>query len=604
MIEDVVKTIKTDIAKGKIRPKEKLPSEETLKGLFRVGRGTIREAIRILEGMGLVEVKKGRRGGVFITDNAGNIASENLADLFKIEESTVMAFTDFRKTIEPQMVFLAALHRTEDNLIELKEVIDLFEKGIQTREIFVTTTQSFFEVITESTQNSFLIAFYKQAIPILAEISKLIYEIPNCVDLLIHFYGQIYESIRGSDPSKAKMLADAYLVQIENSVKNAKNFGVHFGRKNGTIKWGLIVDLTGPTSDYGKQFAMGMIDATRFINENGGINGKKLELIVYTDKYNTYDAEIAYERLRDDGKVLGMHIQSTGTNLFVAPTATQDHMFMFSGGMTGRLLDSKKFPYYFTLGPTYSDMARICMKYLRDNWAIEDRNPRLVFIYPDNVYGRDVLEAGKKYAAKIGVEVGPDLIANWPTLDARPQLLLMKEFDADYAFITSTAMNAANILKDAKRMELRTQFLCNMRTLDEDLPRFSMGLAEGVLGVQPLAPYGSNVPGIDKIIKSHDKWHPYHQPTLVYVEGWINILVPMEASKIADEAGKLTSDGLKEVFETFRDFDTGGLAPPLSYFPDDHRGTTCAKIYEIEKGELKSITDYIDIGRDKEYFGM
>jgi branched-chain amino acid transport system substrate-binding protein len=216
------------------------------------------------------------------------------------------------------------------------------------------------------------------------------------------------------------MLSDAYLVQIENSVKNAKNLRTLSGGGSGKIKWGVIVDLTGATLDYGRQFAIGMIDAVRFINDNGGINGKKIELIVHDDKYNIHDGQTGYKRLRDDEKVLGMHIQSTGTNLLVAPMATQDRMFMFSGGLMEKLLDPRNYPYYFTLCPTYSDMARICIKYIHHTWTIRNRKPKFVLICPDNVYGKEIMQSSKAYGAEIGVEVGPHQIVNWPTFDAAP----------------------------------------------------------------------------------------------------------------------------------------------------------------------------------------
>jgi len=602
IVEEIVKTIKADIASGKIGSHEKLLSERKLQELFGVGRGTVREAIKILEGMGLLVIKKGRTGGAFLTPNSSQIASESLANLFKVEESNVLAFIEFRKTMEPKIVFNAALNRTDANLLKLKEAINFLGRETRTVELYITATRNFFEAIAESTQNKYVIAFYNQLVPVLAETAKLIYEIPKSVDLSVHFYSQIYEAIVAGDPAKGEMISDAYLVQIENSVKNAKHFGVPFVRRNRTIKWGVILDLTSATLDYGKQCAMGMIDAARYLNENGGINGKKLELIIHDDKYELSEGLKAYKRFRDDEKILGIYIQSTGTNLSIAPMATEDGMFVFSGITSAKLTNPQKYPNYFSIGPTYSDMARAGIKFIRDTWTVKTRNPKLVFIFTDNVYGRDLLEAGKMYADEIGVEVGPDQIINWPTQDATPQLLLMRESDPDYAFITSTAMNAATILKDSKRLGIRTQFICNLRVFNEDLPRLTMGAAEGTFGVLPVAPYGANVPGMEKIVKCHDKWHPYHHPTLVYVEGWSHILVPMEGCKIADEAGNLTADGIKEAMETFRDFDTGGLVPPLSYFQKDHRATTQTKIFHIEKDRLSPITDYIDVGRDEKYF--
>ena len=52
------------------------------------------------------------------------------------------------------------------------------------------------------------------------------------------------------------------------------------------IKWGVLIDLSGPTSDWGKNQIKGQLDAMRWINEHGGINGKDLKLIVIDDGYS------------------------------------------------------------------------------------------------------------------------------------------------------------------------------------------------------------------------------------------------------------------------------------------------------------------------------
>ena len=56
------------------------------------------------------------------------------------------------------------------------------------------------------------------------------------------------------------------------------------------IKWGVLIDLSGPTSDWGKNQVKGQLDAMRWVNENGGINGKELQLIVIDDGYKVLPA--------------------------------------------------------------------------------------------------------------------------------------------------------------------------------------------------------------------------------------------------------------------------------------------------------------------------
>jgi len=602
IVEDIVNVIKKDIAAGKIQPGKSLPSVKELQEALAVGRGSVREAFRILEGMGLVRIKKGRGGGAFLAPNAGRIVSESLASLFKIEESHVLAFIEFRKTIEPKMVFNAALHRTQDDLVRLLEAIELVEENVQTKEFFVSATRTFFETIAQATQNDYNVAFYRHIDPVLAETTRLIYEVPRCVDLSMHFYSQIYECIKAGNPMKAEMISEAYLVQMENSVKSAKNFDIPFVQRARTIKWGAILDLTGTLSDYGKQVAMGMMDAVRYLNERGGINGNNIELVVYDDKYKVTEGVNAFRRLKDDENVTGIHVQSTETTQFLAPASTRERMFMFTSAFTAKLTNPKKYPYHFSLGPTYSDMARVGIKYIRDTWSKSHRNPKVVFMYPDNIYGRDPLEAAKLFADELGVDVGPDQIVNWPTIDAVPQLLLAQEYDPDFIFITSSALNGSNILKDAKRLQIKSQFIGNIRVITENLPIFAMEAAEGVIGVQPFAPFGADVRGMEDLFKYHNKWHPQHQATLAYIEGWLNIVVPAEASRMADDAGKLTAEGLKEAMENIRDFDSGGLLPLLSYFENDHRATTSARILRVDRGRLIPITDCVDVGRGDKYF--
>jgi len=164
-------------------------------------------------------------------------------------------------------------------------------------------------------------------------------------------------------------------------------------------------------------------------------------------------------------------------------------------------------------------------------------------------------------------------------------------------------MNGAVILKNAKALGLKTKFISNIRNFEETLIELSGGAAEGTYGVHPIAPYGAPVPGMKKVVESHEKWHPGEKGTNVYVEGWVNILCVGEALKTADKAGNLTPKGITAAFEQFRNFETGGLAPPLTFTKTDHRASMAAKIYEIKGGKMVDISGWIELPRTMEYFG-
>jgi branched-chain amino acid transport system substrate-binding protein len=300
------------------------------------------------------------------------------------------------------------------------------------------------------------------------------------------------------------------------------------------IKWGVLIDLSGPTSDWGKNQVKGQLDAMRWINEHGGINGKKLKLIVIDDGYKVPKGVAGYNRLIDSEKVKGIYIQSTGTTMTLKKKIVADGVATIAASFIGVFQDPAKFPYSFYMSPSYNDMARIALKWVRTGWKDKSRDPKICYLYPDNGYGRAILGTSKDYAKKIGVGVGPDQVINWPTKDATVQLTNMGRYDPDFAYITSTAMNGAVILKNAKAIGSRAKFISNIRNFEETLITLSGGAAEGTYGVHPIAPYGAPVPGMKKVVESHEKWHPGEKGTNVYVEGWVNILGVGEALKKAD----------------------------------------------------------------------
>ena len=369
------------------------------------------------------------------------------------------------------------------------------------------------------------------------------------------------------------------------------------------IKWGVLIDLSGPTSDWGKNQVKGQLDAARWVNENGGINGKELELIVIDDGYKVPRGVAGYNRLVDSEKVLGLYIQSTGTTMTLIKKIVKDGVVTIAASFTSKFQNPAKTPFSFFVSPSYGTMGRIAIKWIRDSWKDKSRNPKLCFLYPDNKYGRDILNVCKDYAKKIGVDVGPDQVINWPTKDATPQLMNMKRYNPDYAYITSTAMNGAVILKNAKALGIKTKFISNIRNFEETLITLSGGAANGTYGVHPIAPYGADVPGMKKVVESNEKWHKGEMGTNVYVEGWVNILAVTNALRMADKAGKLTPVGIREAFEQFKGFETGGLAPPLTFTKTDHRASMAAKIYEVKNDKIEAITTWIDLPRDKTYFG-
>ena len=127
--------------------------------------------------------------------------------------------------------------------------------------------------------------------------------------------------------------------------------------------------------------------------------------------------------------------------------------------------------------------------------------------------------------------------------------------------------------------------------------------AEGVVGALPNPPFGTDVPGMKKLVEFHQKNHPGDTHDTNYVRGWSYVMVWTEALRRADKAGQLNGEGIRAALETLKDYDLGGLSQPVSYTKDDHRPTTKVSLYQVQGGKLVKLKDY-ENPRKPEWLGL
>ncbi|MCF8031727.1 MAG: ABC transporter substrate-binding protein [Desulfarculaceae bacterium] len=360
------------------------------------------------------------------------------------------------------------------------------------------------------------------------------------------------------------------------------------------IKVGGIFDQTGPTGAVGADYQKGAVAATKFWNDKGGINGDMLKLISNDYAYKIPEALNLYKKYKDVDRVFVIQGWGTGDTNALRPLVNRAKIVFFSASYDGNLTDPKKNPYNFFIGTSYSTAIRLAMIYAKEQGA-----KKVVFIYPDHPYGKNPIPAGKDYAKKLGLNIGPDEIVSLRAMDATSQLLHMKKFNPDFAWIGGTTPSTAVIIKDAAKHGINTKFMINCWGFDENLPRLAGKAAEGrAFGMLPVAPFGADVPGMKAVVDSAGG----KKYTLHYVKSWVSVMVMVEGLKRAKKAGKLNGPGLKAALETLKDFNTGGLCAPITYTGSDHRPNTTMAIGGVKDGKIYLVKD-VNFPRKKEYIG-
>ena len=380
----------------------------------------------------------------------------------------------------------------------------------------------------------------------------------------------------------------------------AASLGVAPADAQPTIKLGNLVDLTGATSDQGKDIAQGRTDAVQYFNERGGINGRKIELVSVEYGFQPPRAVAAYKKFVEDDKVLLILGYGTPDTEALRPYITKDKMPYVSGSYSGHLTDPRQTPYNFPGGIDYTSQIRIFLNYVKETWTDTSRKPRVAFIFADNAYGRAPIEAGRQYAKEIGVDLVDEEVIPTVLTDATSQLLTMKKKDPDFAYINTNTQWVPVVLKDSYKLGLKTKYMVNNYGIDERTPKLAAEAAEGVMGLQDVAYWGENVPGMKTLMEFHQKHHPNDTHASPYMRGWLWVIMTVEAIKRAGPSP--TGESVKKALETMRDFDTWGLTPPFTYTSEDHRPTNRARLVMIKDGKIVQMRE-VSVERDMKWIG-
>jgi branched-chain amino acid transport system substrate-binding protein len=342
-----------------------------------------------------------------------------------------------------------------------------------------------------------------------------------------------------------------------------------------------------------------MLDAAKWLNQREGVSGRKLEIILIDDTSQPAETIAAYRKLNEADRVLLLYVYSIETTLSLVPHFHYDRIPTITSSLPSQFANAPKYPYIFSINPTPLDLAKIAMNFISDKSGIKARKPKVIFIGSSDHFGRHFLDETKEYAKTLGIDIGPDiwiselLSSGDKVMKHIPSLLAtISAYNPDFAYLSLTSKEASTLLQEVMKMDIKIKWFCNMRGFDENLTPFN-----GVFGVQPIAPFGEDVPGMAGIKEAHQKWHPYDSHTLSYVEGWATAQVIARAlAKSLPEQG-LSREKVKFALEGFKEFVTGGLTPPLTITSKDHRPSTESRIFIIKDGKLSKHTGFISLGR-------
>lgn len=208
--EQVAEQISQLIISQHLTCAEKLPSEFELAELFNVGRGTIRESVKLLAARNVLEIRRGK--GTYIVSNPGEISDPLGLQYYPNQFQLALDLTEIRHQMEPWIAQLAAEQATEEDLKILCEFCTVVEQDTLVKQNHIQSDVMFHVYIGKCTRNLVL----PKLIPIITYASKLfstLTEVPLITEMLAE-HREILDAICNRDGEQA---AKAMARHIEHS---------------------------------------------------------------------------------------------------------------------------------------------------------------------------------------------------------------------------------------------------------------------------------------------------------------------------------------------------------------------------------------------------
>jgi GntR family transcriptional regulator, transcriptional repressor for pyruvate dehydrogenase complex len=154
MSEAIVEQIRGLIRSEQLRPGDRLPSERDLGERMGVSRVTVREAMRVLEAGGLIEIRVGARGGAIVTSPDSSKLGAGLADLIGLSPLTAAEVTEARQVFELGIIPLAVTRATEQDIVELREMVAQHQAALKRGEYNMQMSAAFHVRVAACTHNA------------------------------------------------------------------------------------------------------------------------------------------------------------------------------------------------------------------------------------------------------------------------------------------------------------------------------------------------------------------------------------------------------------------------------------------------------------------
>ena len=361
------------------------------------------------------------------------------------------------------------------------------------------------------------------------------------------------------------------------------------GVSKNEIVIGSIQDLSGPIAGFGKQVRLGMMLRVDEINEQGGIHGRKLKLLIEDSAYDPKKAVLAATKLVNQDKIFIMagHI-GTAQNLAAMPVQFEKNVINFNPITAAREMYEPHHRLKYSFAATYYDQMRTALPKL-----VKDKSAKKVCtMYQDDEFGLEVMRGAEAGLKSIGMELAEKTSYKRGATDFSSQVARMKASGCDFVVLGTIIRETIGAIGESRKTGFSPTFLGSSASYTDLIHKLGGKAMDGLYSTMTVQnPYTDDASQPVSFWAKKYKTKFTDDPTVFSVYGY-NVIDAF--AQAATKAGpNLNTDSFIKAMDTMTfPSDIFGSAP-ASFTATKRLGSDLSRLSQLENGRWKVVSDYI-----------